>query len=218
LSVAGLAINVRPADEWRQMFVDAWRMHRDYFYDPAMHQVDWAAVREKHEALLPRVTSRWELDDLIGQMVGELSAMHTDIWAGDVRNATDGSSLGYLGAQLSRGEEGYRIDKLYETDPDYPGELAPLLRAGVELEEGDVILTLDGVPTTSVPDLAVLLRNKAGQKVLLESRRLGVAGTRKALVTPLSEGGFRSLKVRHWEYTRRLETERMSEGEVGYFT
>jgi tricorn protease len=217
VSLSGLAINVSPADEWRQMFADAWRMHRDYFYDPEMHQVDWEGARRKHEALLPRVTSRWELDDLIGQMVGELSAMHTDIWAGDIRDATDGSSLGYLGAQLSQGEEGYRIDHIYGTDPDYPTELAPLSKAGVELEVGDVILSLDGVRALSVFDLGILLRNKAGRKVLLESRRIGVAGSRKSIVVPLSVKGFRNLKTSHWEYTRRLEIEEKGEGEIGYF-
>ncbi|NIP97300.1 MAG: hypothetical protein GWO24_29250, partial [Akkermansiaceae bacterium] len=88
---------------------------------------------------------------------------------------------------------------------------------GVELREGDVIVSLDGVAATSVPDLAVLLRNKAGQKVLLESRRLKVPGTKQSIVTPLSVTGFRNLKTSHWEYTRRLETEARGEGEIGYF-
>ncbi len=217
VSFAGLSLNVSPADEWRQMFADAWRMHRDYFYDPAMHQVDWDGVRRKHEVLLRRLTSRWELDDLIGQMVGELSAMHTDIWSGDVRDATDGASQGYLGARLERGEEGYVVRHIYETDPDYPADLSPLLAPGVELRVGDVILSIDGTATISVPDIAILLRNKAGQRVLLESRRLEVPGTRKSIVVPLSLGGFRNLKTSNWEHTRRMETEKLGDGEIGYF-
>ena len=217
VSLAGLAINVSPAEEWRQMFVDAWRMHRDYFYDPEMHQVDWWAARRKHEALLLRVTSRWELDDLIGQMVGELSAMHTDIYSGDIPDATDGVMLGHLGGQFSRAEEGFRIERLYETDPDYPAEFGPLLKAGVEMKVGDVIVSVDGVSATSAPEIGALLKNKTGQKVLLESRRIGVGGTRKSIVVPLSSNGFRDLKTSHWEYTRRLETEEKSKGEIGYF-
>ncbi len=134
LNVSGLSLSVSPAEEWGQMFRDAWRMHRDYFYDPKMHRVDWDAIGRRHEALLPRLTTRWELDHLISQMVGELSAMHTDIYAGDIRDATDGASLGHLGAQLSKAEEGCRIERLYETDPDYPGEAGPLLKAGVEMK------------------------------------------------------------------------------------
>ena len=88
------------------MFRDAWRMHRDYFYDPKMHRVDWDAIGRRHEALLPRLTTRWELDHLISQMVGELSAMHTDIYAGDIRDATDGASLGHLGANFRKQRKG----------------------------------------------------------------------------------------------------------------
>ncbi len=217
LNLGGLSLSVSPAEEWRQMFVDAWRMHRDYFYDPKMHRVDWEAARRRHELLLPRLTSRWELDDLIGQMVGELSAMHTDIYSGDIRDATDGSSLGHLGAQFSRAEEGFRIDQLYETDPDYPAEEGPLLRAGVEMQVGDVILSVDGVPAASVREIGALLKNKAGRKVLLESRRIGVGGTRNFIVVPLTVSGFRNLKTSNWEYTRRLETEEKGKGEIGYF-
>ena len=32
---------VDPRAEWRQMFRDAWRQERDFFYDPGMHGVDW---------------------------------------------------------------------------------------------------------------------------------------------------------------------------------
>jgi tricorn protease len=78
-------------------------------------------------------------------------------------------------------------------------------------------LSLDGVRALSVPDLGILLKNKAGRKVLLESRRIGVAGSKKAIVVPLSVNGFRNLKTSHWEYTRRLEIEEKGEGEIGYF-
>ena len=217
LNVSGLSLSVSPAEEWGQMFRDAWRMHRDYFYDPKMHRVDWDAIGRRHEALLPRLTTRWELDHLISQMVGELSAMHTDIYAGDIRDATDGASLGHLGAQLSKAEEGFRIERLYETDPDYPGEAGPLLKAGVEMKVGDVIISVDGEPATRVPEIGALLKNKAGRKVLLESRRIGVGGTRKSIVTPLTSTGFRNLKTSHWEYTRRLEVETKGSGEIGYF-
>lgn len=217
VSLSGLALNVSPAGEWRQMFVDAWRMQRDYFYDPKMHRVDWEAARRRHEVLLPRLTTRWELDDLIGQMVGELSAMHTDVYSGDIRDATDGATLGYLGGQFSRVEEGFRVDQLYGTDPDYPAEVGPLLRSGVEMQVGDVILAVDGVSATSAREIGELLKKKAGRKVLLESRRIGVGGTRKSIVEPLSVSGFRSLKTSNWEYTRRLETEDKGSGEIGYF-
>ncbi|MEM7234012.1 MAG: S41 family peptidase, partial [Planctomycetota bacterium] len=219
VDLSALKIGVRPADEWRQMFVDAWRLHRDYFYDPAMHKVDWKAVRERHEALLDRVSDRYELDDLISLMVGELSAMHTNIRVGDVRDDKEEASLGYLGARFKRaeGHGGYRVEHIYQNDPDYPNDLSPLQRPGIDVRVGDIITAIDGVPTLSVPDARQLLLNKAGRQVLLETRRDGDPDLRQSIVRPLHHNAFRSLKLSEWEYTRRLETEKRSDGTIGYF-
>lgn len=219
VEVSAIEIGVRPVDEWRQIFVDAWRLHRDYFYDPAMHEVDWKGVRQRHEALLPRVSTRAELDDLIAMMVGELSAMHTNIRGGDVREDDEGASFGYLGATLARDEAagGYRVLHIYANDPDYPGDLAPLDQAGVDINAGDVITSIDGVPTLSVADAKQLLQTKAGRQVLIRRKRDGEAEAKSFIVRPLGQSDFRSLKLSEWEYTRRLETEKSSDGKIGYF-
>ena len=81
--------SVDPREEWRQMFVDAWRMERDYFYDRNLHGVDWKGLLEKHLPLVERVADRSELNDLIGQLVGELSALHMSVWGGDQRRGDD---------------------------------------------------------------------------------------------------------------------------------
>ncbi len=83
-------MTVHPRDEWRQMFVDAWRQQRDGFYDRGMHGVDWPAMRARYEPLLARVTDRAELGDLIAQMVGELSALHMFVRGGDLRQGRRG--------------------------------------------------------------------------------------------------------------------------------
>ncbi len=219
VDLSGIGVHVRPADEWRQIFVDAWRLHRDYFYDPAMHKVDWEAVLKKHQPLLSRVSNRDELDDLIAMMVGELSAMHTSIYEGDVRDGEEGASLGYLGARLRRDEKagGYRVDHIYLNDPDYPNQLSPLARPSTNIAVGDVITGIDGTATLAVSDVAQLLQNKAGRQILLETTRKGVPNTRKFIVKPLNHSGFRSLKLSDWEYTRRLAAESKGDGEIGYF-
>ena len=73
------------------MFREAWRLERDYFYDPKMHGVDWPAMLEKYRPLSLRVTSRGELDDLLGQMVSELSALHTFVYGGEHRKGGERS-------------------------------------------------------------------------------------------------------------------------------
>src|SRR5262249_39981539 len=89
VDLSGWTFAVDPREEWRQMFVEAWRLERDYFYDRGMHGVDWPAVRKKYQPLLARVTDREELDDLIAQMVSELSALHIFVVPGDVRKGPD---------------------------------------------------------------------------------------------------------------------------------
>ncbi|MEC8557112.1 MAG: S41 family peptidase [Planctomycetota bacterium] len=219
VDVSGVEIGVRPADEWRQIFVDAWRLHRDYFYDPKMHAVDWTEVRARHETLLPRITSREELDDLIAMMVGELSAMHTNIYAGDEREGTEGANLGYLGARLSRDQKagGYRVEHIYRNDPDYPNQLSPLAQPGIDFQVGDIITSMNGIPTLSVENLNSMLLNKANRQVWIQRKRDGEPDTKSYIVRPLSHTDFRSLKLSEWEYTRRLETEEKSEGRIGYF-
>jgi tricorn protease len=77
LNLAAWSYPIDVREDWRQMFIDAWRLERDYFYDPGMHGVDWDGVRAKYLPLVDRVTTRDELSDLIGLAVGELSALHT---------------------------------------------------------------------------------------------------------------------------------------------
>jgi len=93
-----------PREEWRQMFVDAWRMERDYFYDRNLHNVDYQGLLERHRPFVDRVSDRAELNDLLAHLVGELSALHTFVRGGDLRQSTDSVAPGSLGARLVRDE------------------------------------------------------------------------------------------------------------------
>ncbi len=209
---------LRPPEVWRQMFIESWRLERDYFYDPDMHGLDWPAILEKYLPLVDRITCRAELSDLQAQMASELSALHTWIWGGDHRGADDPPGVASLGAVLDRDEEagGYRIAHIYLTDPDLPGERSPLLRPGVEVAEGDIIVTINGQSTLAAPHIGVLLRNQEGRQVRLQVLSPGQSEVRDVMVEPMSSGDEWDLRYDEWEYTRRLTTERMSEGRIGY--
>lgn len=207
-----------PREEWRQMFDEAWRLHRDYFYDTAMHGVDWRAMRAKYRPLVERVTDRAELSDLLAQMVGELSALHTFVGGGDHRKAKDAIEPASLGAVLVRDEAkgGARVERIYKSDPDYPTDLAPLLQPGVDVRPGDVLEAINGVAVLSVPDPGLLLRNQAGRQVRLRVKPAAGGAPRETIVTPISADRLRDLRYDDWEYTRRLEVERLGQGELGY--
>jgi len=215
--LAGWTFTFDPREEWRQMFREAWRLERDYFYDRAMHGVDWAAQRERFRPLAERVTTRGELADVFSQMVGELSALHMYVYGGDHRQGPDQSLPAGLGARLERDERagGWRIARIFRTDPDEPARLGPLARPELGLADGDVITALNGVPALAVTDPGSLLRGQADRQVLLSVRR-GGAPARDVVVQPVSPSRETDLRYTEWEYTRRLRVDSLSAGRIGY--
>jgi tricorn protease len=206
-----------PREQWRQMFVEAWRLERDYFYDRGMHGLDWPKVREKYQPLVERVRSRDELSDLLAQMVSELSALHIFVAGGDLRKGPDAVEVGSLGAELAKDAAagGFRVVRIYGADPDFPQALSPLRRDGAGIEEGDVIESVNGVPTLSAADPAALLRNQAGRQVLLRVKAKAGAA-RDVIVVPMTPREARSLRYDDWEYERRCRVEEQGKGRIGY--
>jgi tricorn protease len=217
LDLSGWSFSFDPREQWRQMFVEAWRLERDYFYDRGMHGLDWPKVRAKYEPLVERVRSRDELSDLLAQMVSELSALHIFVAGGDRRRGPDEVDVGSLGAELARDEAagGWRVVRVYSADPDFPQSLAPLRRDGANVSEGDVIEAVNGVATLSVTHPGALLRNHAGRQVLLRVKpKAGAA--RDVIVTPIKPDAAADLRYDDWEYERRRRVEQQGGGEIGY--
>jgi tricorn protease len=206
-----------PRDEWRQMFVEAWRLERDYFYDRQMHGVDWPGILKKYSPLVERVTDRAELSDLVYEMVGELSALHIIVTGGDHREAPDRVKTAGLGAALSldRKRGGWRIDHIFRADPDYPNRQSPLARPGLGIKEGDVIESINGAPTLATPPGA-LLRNQGGKQVLLRLRSPNADKSRDAVVKPIDDDAEMELRYGEWELTRRERVEEAGRGDIGY--
>jgi len=218
LDLSKWTFSLDPREEWRQMFVDAWRMERDYFYDRNLHNVDYEGLLARHRSFVDRVSDRSELNDLLAHLVGELSALHTFVRGGDLRPPADNVTPASLGARLVRDEAkgGYRIEHIYRSDPEYKDNLSPLGRPMSTIREGEIIATINGVPTTSVADPALLLRNTAGQQVLLEIKPAAGGPARKEIVVPITPYAESDLRYAEWEYTRRLEVEKAGQGDIGY--
>ena len=210
--------SVIPADEFREAFVDAWRLHRDYFYDRNMHGVNWKAMRDKYGELVGRVRDREELSDLIADMVAELSTLHTFVRGGDVRRGPDQVQLGSLGARLVRDTAagGYLVQHIYRSDPDRPDRQSPLARPGVEVADGDVLLAINGQDLLHVADPGELLRNQAGKQVLLRVKAGNKGEARDVVAKPFTMQQDSELRYHEWEYTRRLAVESASSGRIGY--
>ena len=218
VNLTGWTFPLDPREEWRQMFDEAWRLERDYFYDPHMHGLDWPAVRAKYRPLVERVADRDELSDLLAQMVSELSALHIFVYGGDQREGKDQVQTASLGAELTRDSSGggWRVSHIYRGDPDYPTALSPLAQPSAGVREGDVIQQINGMATAAVASPAALLEGAAGRQVLLHVAPAGGGAARDVIVTPVSTQQARSLRYDDWEVSRRGIVDSGSGGRIGY--
>ncbi len=209
---------IDPVEDWKQMMVDAWRLERDYFYDKNMHGVDWDEVLKRNLPLVDRLTDRYELDDLLSDMVSELSALHTFVYGGEKRTPPDHIQPASLGARLEKDAKGkgYIIEHIYGGEPDLPEERSPLSQPQLKIKEGDIITKINGVNVLDVTHINQLLNGKAGQEVRLSL--LDKSGKDyEQIVTPFSMSADANLRYSEWEYTRRKEVEEKGDGDIGYF-
>jgi tricorn protease len=209
------SITLDPRLEWKQMYNDAWRMHRDFLYDVNMRGVNWVAVRDKYAPLVGRVTDRAELNDILGMMVSEVGALHSQVAPGDLRKSTpDGIPAG-LGAMLTRVADGYRVDRIYRSEPEMPSERGPLAQPDVDVREGDIITAVNGRETAKARDIADLLLSQGDKQVLLHVKR-GAAAPKAMMVTPVTMARQAALRYSDWEQGRADAVANATKGRVGY--
>lgn len=214
IDLNGWRFSINPKEDWKQIYTDAWRMERDYFYDKNMHGVDWDKMHAKYLPLVDRVTTRSELSDLIGRFVGELSALHTSVRGGDLRDDNKNISVASLGAVFSRDIEnkGFKIEYIYTVDPDYPNGKSPLDDPYLDVRIGDVVTKVNGIDALSAVDIGELIRNQEGKQVRLTLLRGSVSWD--IIVKPFSDEY--NLRYSDWEYGNRLKVEAKGKKEIGY--
>ncbi len=218
IDLAGWTFSLDPAEEWRQMFLEAWRLERDYFYDRGMHGVNWKEMLSKYLPLVDRVRDRAELSDLVAQMVGELSALHIFVRGGDLRSGKDDVPVASLAVDLSWDNDllAHRIDHIFLSDPDEIERRGPLAHPNLKIVAGDLIAGVNGVAFSDAGGLGKLLRNQAGKQVRLTLREKDGLTSRDVIVIPITQRAAADLRYHEWEYTRRLQVEKMSGGRIGY--
>jgi tricorn protease len=208
-------IQIDPRQEWQQLFVDAWRMHRDFFYDKNMHGADWVAVRARYQPLLKRVTDRAELSDVMAQMVSEVRALHSQVGAPDIRRGQDTIDIGGLGAEFEKTANGFRVAKLLGGDPELIEERGPLARAEVNVRVGDIIVAINGNNAANAASIGELLRNQADKQVLLQVQKPD-GKRRDVIATPIDPRRERELRYLTWERERMMQVESASQNRIGY--
>ena len=216
VDMSGLTFELDPRDEWRQIFDDAWRLHRDTYYDPNLRGVDWKALRAKFAPLVERISERSELDDILAQMIAELRLLHSQVGGADLRTGSDTIDVAALGIDVVPVADGLKITRHYSGDPELIEERSPLTRAESRVEVGEIITAVNGQSVKSANDLARELRNRGNRQVLLAIRRAGSGLARQVIAVPNTAARDAQLRYRAWEHERRGRVERDGDGKLGY--
>jgi tricorn protease len=213
IDLASLEVEVDPPAEWRQIFLDAWRAQRDFFYDENLHGVDWSAMRERYEAWLPDLRHRSDLNYVLQQLVGELVNSHIAVGS---RSSLDEKkeSVGLLGADYEVVEGRYRIKRIVRGSY-WDEESGPLAAPGLGIREGDYILEVNGKELRAPRSLYSLFVDTVGKPVTLRVHsEPTLDGSRFATVTPI--GSEAAIRRRSWIEANRKKVDELSGGRIAY--
>lgn len=212
-----LRLMVDPAGEWEQIFREAWRLQRDFYFAENMANIDWDLVYERYCRLLPRISSRQELNELIGQVIGELGTSHTYIWGGDTIDS-DGVSVGLLGAdlELDKNTGLHRFTKILEGEVWETDMVSPLTMTHAKVKEGDYLFKINNHELEPGENIYSSLAGLAGEEVLLTvGSQADRSDARDIQIETLYSD--QALRYRDWCKYNREYVDKMSNGRVGYF-
>jgi tricorn protease len=214
VSLDGVVVEIDPHEEWAQIYYEGWRHMRDFYWDPELGGIDWVDLRDQYAALLPRLASRDDLQDLVAELIGELSTSHTYVFGGDRGVNVPGRTIGLLGADLVREGDVFRINRIYRGAPA-DNERAPLLEPGIGVREGEYILAVNNLPFAKDRPFHAHMEGLAEKSVLFTiSATADGRETREVAVVPL--GGERGIRYADWvRRNRELVAERTG-GRIGY--
>ncbi len=214
-SLGAISIRIDPRAEWAQMFHEAWRINRDYFYAPNMHGADWDAVRRKYDALLPHLASRGDLDRVIRGMLSELAVGHSFLGGGERLYEPRTVPVGLLGADYEVADGHFRFKTVYGGAYWDPSLHAPLLAPGVNVQQGDFLLAVNGKPVSTGTEVYSAFEGTVGKRTELKvGPRADGTQARSVVVEPIADEG--ALRNRAWVEKNLRTVHERTKGQVAY--
>ncbi|MFV0592669.1 MAG: PDZ domain-containing protein [Draconibacterium sp.] len=200
--------------EWKQIFEEAWRYERDYFYATNMHGRDWDKVYERYSPLVPYIKHRADLTYILDQVNGELSVGHSFVGGGDYPS-TDRNTVGLLGADLTTEKGRWKIERIFTTESWNPELSSPLEEPGLKVAEGNYLVGINGKELKSSDNPYEFLDGTAGiQTVLQINDKPEMEGAWKITVKPISSEN--ALRQRTWVEDNRRKVDELSDGKLAY--
>ena len=215
LAVADVEVRIDPRAEWTQIFNEAWRINRDYFYAPNMHGVNWEANRKKYQSFLADATTKADVNRVIQWMMSELSVGHHRGGGGDRLNPATAVPGGLLGADYTVDRERYRIAKVYGGLNWTPNLRSPLTEPGVNARVGEYIIAVNGVDVRAPMNIYAPFENTAGKIVdLTLASNADGTGSRTVQVVPIANES--ALRNRAWVEGNLRKVDQASGGRIAY--
>ncbi|MBN2172077.1 MAG: PD40 domain-containing protein [Candidatus Krumholzibacteriota bacterium] len=215
LAMDAVRVRVVPREEWPQIFHEAWRINRDYFYDPGMHGADWPGVRDKYAVFLPHLTGRDDLTRVLRWLGSELAVGHHYLWGGDRRREAETVPGGLLGADYEVSEGRYRFARVYGGLNWNPDLRAPLTEPGVGVQAGEYLLAVDGEDLRPPENLFTRFEHAAGRIVALTvGPRADGKDARTVRAVPVEDEA--ALRHRAWVEGNLRRVEEATGGRVAY--
>jgi tricorn protease len=218
ISLTEMQVQIDPRQEWEEMYGQAWRLERDFFYNTKMNGVDWDAIGASYRKLLALCGCPEDLNYLIGEILGELGNSHTYVGGGDMGFEDKGPKVkvGLLGVdfELDQASGLYRFAKIYPGDNTRDDYRSPLTEPGINVREGDYLLAVDGHDLKAPTDPYTLFLNKTTETVRLAVADSPQGPHRDVVVKPIPN----ELKVRlkAWIDHNRELVDKASGGKIGY--
>ena len=215
LATDEIRIKIDPRAEWPQIFDEAWRINRDYFYDPGMHGADWPAMRDKYAAFLPHLANRQDLNDVLRWMSSELAVGHHRVGGGDRLWEIEDIEGGLLGADYEIHDGRYRFAKVYGGLNWNPDLRSPLTEPGVDVRAGEYLLAVDGEELRPPDNLFARFEDTAGKVVeITVGPNADGSDSRTVRVVPVENEA--SLRNRDWVEGNLDKVTAATDGRVAY--
>ncbi len=216
VSTDGLMVDRIPHEEWVEIYKEVGRRYRDFFYVENMHGYDWNSLLAQYRPLVDFVAHRSDLNYVLGELVAELSVSHAYLQGGDFE-IPKRPEVALPGARIELDSTAgrYRVTKIYIGQNQEDLYRSPLTEVGVDVKEGDYILTIDGKDLTPRDNPYAFLRNKANRPVQWTvNSKPTLEGSRTITYRPITSET--NLLYLAWITRNRDAVSKATGGKVGY--